>query len=119
MNRATKSRENLNKLIINCKLINISIFYRDINVLLSRTSSIDDVFSLFTRDFDLDASKIIQILVTLLKERSIRNESVENKRRENIKNSIENNEISESDKNEKSHRNERDLKNSKSVKNRN
>jgi poly(A) polymerase Pap1 len=101
------------------------MFYRDINILLSRTSSTDDVFSSLARDFDLDASKTIRVLVTSLKERSIRDESVENKRRENIENSVENNEISESDESERSHRShksERSNKNhkdSESVRNRN
>jgi hypothetical protein len=90
--------------------------YRDTNVLLSRTSSISDVFSSLARDFDLDASKTIRVLVTLLKERSIRNESVENRRRKNIENSVEDNEISESDESERSNRDHRD---SESVRNRN
>jgi hypothetical protein len=90
--------------------------YRDTNVFLSRTSSIDDVFSSLARDFDLDASKIIRVLVTSLKERSIKNENVENKRRENIEDSIENNEISESNESETSHRSH---KNSESVRDRN
>jgi cellulose biosynthesis protein BcsQ len=99
--------------------------YQNTNILLSRTSSTDDVFSSLTRDFDLDASKIIRVLVTSLKERSIKNESVEDRRRENIENSVENNEISESDKSKRSHRSHRsersnrDHKNSESVKDRN
>jgi hypothetical protein len=98
------------------------MFYRDINVLLLRTSSIDDVFSSFARDFNLDTSKIIRILVTSLKERRIRNESVKNKCRENIENNIENNEISESDENERNYKNERSHRShrdSESVRNRN
>jgi hypothetical protein len=90
--------------------------YRDINILLSRTSSTDDVFSSFARNFNLDTSKTIRILVTSLKERSIKDENVENKRRENIKNSVEDNEISESDESERSNRDYRD---SKSVKSQN
>jgi hypothetical protein len=81
--------------------------YRDTNVLLSRTSSAGDVFSSLARGFDLDASKAIRILVTPLKERSIRDESVENRRRKNIENSVEDNEISESDESERSHRSHR------------
>jgi hypothetical protein len=118
---ARKSRQVNHQL----QLINTSMFYRDTNVLLSRTSSTDDVFSSFARDFDLDTSKTIRVLVTSLKERSIRDESVEDKRRENIENSVEDNEISESDESERSHRShksERSNKNhkdSKSVRNRN
>jgi cellulose biosynthesis protein BcsQ len=74
----------------------------------------DDVFSSFARDFDLDVSKIIRVLVTSFKERSIRNESVENKRRENIENSVENNEISESDESERSHRSHKSEKSNRS-----
>jgi hypothetical protein len=101
------------------------MFYRDINVLLSRTSSIGDVFSSFARDFDFDTSKTIRVLVTSLKERSIRNESVENRRRKNIENSVEDNEISESDESERSHRSykseksNRNYRDSESVKSRN
>jgi hypothetical protein len=95
------------------------MFYRDTNVLLSHTSSIDDVFSSLARDFDLDASKTIRVLVTSLKERSIRDENVENKRRENIEDSIEDNEISESDESERNYRSERDHRDSESVRDRN
>jgi hypothetical protein len=97
-------------------LINTLMFYRDTNVLLSRTSSTDDVFSSFARDFDLDTSKIIRVFVTSLKKRSIRNENVESRRRENIKDSIESNEISESDESERRHK---DHRNNESVRNRN
>jgi hypothetical protein len=96
--------------------------YRDTNVLLSRTSSTDDVFSSFAQDFDLDTSKIIRVLVTSLKERSIKNESVKNKRRKNIENNVEDNEISENNESEKSYRSERNNrnhKNSESVRDRN
>jgi hypothetical protein len=101
------------------------MFYQDTNVLLSRTLSTDDVFLSFARDFDFDTSKIIRILVTSLKERSIRNKSVENKRRENIENNVEDNEINESDESERSHksykskRSNRSHRNSESVRNRN
>jgi hypothetical protein len=90
------------------------MFYRETNILLSHTSSTDDVFSSFARDFDLNTSKTIRILVTSLKERNIRNESMKNKRRENIENSIENNEINENDRN---HRNNKNHKNSENVRN--
>jgi hypothetical protein len=92
------------------------MFYRNINILLSRTLSIDEIFSSFARDFDLDTSKIIRVFVTLLKKRSIKNENIENQRQENIENSIENNEISESNERKRNHRNYKDDKN---VKNRN
>jgi hypothetical protein len=92
------------------------MFYRDANILLSHTSSIDDVFSSFARDFDLNASKIIRVLMTLLKERSIKDENVKDRCRENIENSIENNEISENDENERNYRSERNHKDSESVK---
>jgi intergrase/recombinase len=93
--------------------------YRDTNVFLSRTLSIDDVFSLLARDFDFNASKAIRVLITSLKKRSIRNENVENKCRENIKNNIENNEINENDENERNHKSEKSHRNSENVKNRN
>jgi hypothetical protein len=90
--------------------------YRDINILLSRASSINDVFLLFARDFDLDTSKTIRVLMTLLKERSIKNESVENKCRENIEDNIESDESEKSHRSERSHRNH---KNNENIKNRN
>jgi poly(A) polymerase Pap1 len=93
------------------------MFYRDTNVFLSHTSSTDDVFSLFARDFDLNASKIIRILVKSLKKRSIKDENIENKRRENIENSIKNNEISKNDKSEKNHKSKRSYKSEKSHRN--
>jgi hypothetical protein len=57
--------------------------------------------------------------VTSLKERSIKDENVENRRRKNIENSIESNEISKSDESERNHRSERDHRNSESVRDRN
>jgi hypothetical protein len=107
---ARKSRQVNHQL----QLINTSMSYRNTNILLSRTSSTDDVFSSFARDFDLDASKTIRVLVTSLKERSIRDESVENKRRENIENNVEDNEISRSERSHKSHKSERSHRSHKS-----
>jgi hypothetical protein len=100
------------------------MFYQDINILLSRTSSTNDVFLLFARDFDLNTLKTIRVLMTSLKKRNIKNKSIENKRRKNIENNIKN-EISESNESEKnyrskkSHKSKRNHKNIESVRNRN